>query len=128
MTVTIIGRNIQLTQAIKDVIQERAEKIDKKYFCGNPNYNIKVILKVERDCHIADVLVYKNNMVFKKTFTSKDMYKSIHEAFNIVDREIRKYKEKLKCQKIKTRQEKVIDLETNLDNNIFEEDKESELN
>lgn len=122
MTIKIVGRNIQLSQAIKDVIHERVEKLDKKYFHGRPNYSVKVILKVEHDDHIADILVYKNKRVFKKTYTSKDMYKSIDEAFDIVDRDIRKHKEKLRDQKMRGRQEEVDDLELDLDDDLFEED------
>lgn len=99
MNVTIVGRNIQLTQALKNVIYEKAEKLEKKHFHGRPNYNIKVILKVENKNHIAEVLIYKNKKVLKKSYSSDDMYKSINETFEILDREIRKYKEKLRTER-----------------------------
>lgn len=47
MTVTIVGKNIQLTQALKNIIYEKVEKLEKKHFHGRTNYSIKVILKVE---------------------------------------------------------------------------------
>lgn len=71
----------------------------KKYFHGRPNYNIKVILKVENKNRIAEVLIYKNKKVLKKSYSSDDMYKSINETFEILDREIRKYKEKLRTER-----------------------------
>lgn len=71
----------------------------KKYFHGRPNYNIKVILKVENKNRIAEVLIYKNKKVLKKSYFSDDMYKSINETFEILDREIRKYKEKLRTER-----------------------------
>lgn len=99
MTVTIVGKNIQLTQALKNIIYKKVEKLEKKQFHGRTNYSIKVILKVENKNHIAEVLVYKNKRVLKKSFSSHDMYKSINETFETLDRTIRKHKEKLRSKK-----------------------------
>jgi putative sigma-54 modulation protein len=117
MTVTIVGKNIQLTQALKNIIYEKVEKLEKKHFHGRTNYSIKVILKVENKNHIAEVLVYKNKRVLKKSFSSHDMYKSINETFETLDRAIRKHKEKLRSKKLQGMQE-VKNYEMNLDDEI----------
>lgn len=127
MTVTIVGQNIQLTQALKDTIHEKVEKLEKKYFHGRTNYNIKVILKVENKDHIVEVLVYKNKRVLKKAFSSHDMYKSINETFDILDRVIRKHKEKLRSKKLQGMQE-IKNYEMNSDDEIddlFENNEET---
>lgn len=119
MTTTIVGRNIKLTEPIKNLIHKRSDKLDKKYFKGNSDYRINVVLKVENSKHIADILVYKNKRVFKKTSSTEDMYKSINEAFDIVDRDIRKHREKLRDKKTRLRQEEPDDLD-----DLFEKDDE----
>lgn len=54
---------------------------------------------MENKNRIAEVLIYKNKKVLKKSYFSDDMYKSINETFEILDREIRKYKEKLRTER-----------------------------
>lgn len=126
MTVTIIGRNIQLTQALKNIIYGKVRKLDKKYFHGRTNYSVKVILRVEQKSHIAEVLVYRNKKVLKKSYSSDDMYKSINETFDILDRAIRKQKEKARTKRIQRMQElKVHEMKLeNETDNIFEDDEE----
>lgn len=119
MTTTIVGRNIKLTEPIKNLIHKRSDKLDKKYFKSNSDYRINVVLKVENRKHIADILVYKNKRVFKKTSSTEDMYKSINEAFDIVDRDIRKHRGKLRDKKTRLRQEESDDLD-----DLFEKDGE----
>lgn len=119
MTTTIVGRNIKLTEPIKNLIHKRSSKLDKKYFKSNSDYRINVVLKVENRKHIADILVYKNKRVFKKTSSTEDMYKSINEAFDIVDRDIRKHRGKLRDKKTRLRQEEPDDLD-----DLFEKDGE----
>lgn len=120
MTTTIVGRNIKLTEPIKNLIHKRSGKLDKKYFKSNSDYRINVVLKVENRKHIADILVYKNKRVFKKTSSTEDMYKSINEAFDIVDRDIRKHRGKLRDKKTRLRQEEPDDLD-----DLFEKDGEN---
>lgn len=126
MTVTIVGQNIQLTQALKNIIYGKVRKLDKKYFHGRTNYSVKVILRVEQKSHIAEVLVYRNKKVLKKSYSSDDMYKSINETFDILDRAIRKQKEKVKTKRIQRMQElKVHEMKLeNETDNIFEDDEE----
>lgn len=126
MTVTIIGRNIQLTQALKNIIYGKVRKLDKKYFHGRTNYSVKVILRVEQKSHIAEVLVYRNKKVLKKSYSSDDMYKSINKTFDILDRAIRKQKEKARTKRIQRMQElKVHEMKLeNETDNIFEDDEE----
>ncbi len=119
MTTTIVGRNIKLTEPIKNLIHKRSGKLDKKYFKSNSDYRINVVLKVENRKHIADILVYKNKRVFKKTSSTEDMYKSINEAFDIVDRDIRKHRGKLRDKKTRLHQEEPDDLD-----DLFEKDGE----
>lgn len=127
MTVTIVGRNVQLTQALKNVIYGKVRKLDKKYFHGRTNYSVKVILKVEQKNHIAEVLVYRNKKVLKKSLSSDDMYKSINETFDILDRTIRRQKEKARTKRLQKMQDlkvQEMDSENEIDN-LFEDDEET---
>lgn len=106
MTTTIVGRNLKLTKPIKDLVYKRSAKLKRKYFRDGEDYRINAILRVENNDHIADIIVYKNGKTFKKSSATDNMYKSINEAFDTIDRDIRKHKEKLRDKKIRQRQEK----------------------
>ena len=105
MTTTIVGRNLKLTKPIKDLVYKRSAKLKRKYFRDGEDYRINAILRVENNDHIADIIVYKNGKTFKKSSATDNMYKSINEAFDTIDRDIRKHKEKLRDKKIRQRQE-----------------------
>lgn len=73
------------------------------------------------------MLVYKNKRVLKKSFSSHDMYKSINETFETLDRAIRKHKEKLRSKKLQEMQE-VKNYEMNLDyeiDDLFEDNEDT---
>lgn len=105
MTTTIVGRNLKLTKPIKDLVYKRSAKLKRKYFRDREDYRINAILRVENNDHIADIIVYKNGKTFKKSSATDNMYKSINEAFDTIDRDIRKHKERLRDKKIRQRQE-----------------------
>jgi len=105
MTTTIVGRNLKLTKPIKDLVYKRSAKLKRKYFRDGEDYRINAILRVENNDHIADIIVYKNGKTFKKSSATDNMYKSINEAFDTIDRDIRKHKERLRDKKIRQRQE-----------------------
>lgn len=105
MTTTIVGRNLKLTKPIKDLVYKRSAKLKRKYFRDGEDCRINAILRVENNDHIADIIVYKNGKTFKKSSATDNMYKSINKAFDTIDRDIRKHKEKLRDKKIRQRQE-----------------------
>lgn len=114
MTIKMVGRNIKLTQGLKHAIIHEVEQLDRKHFNGNPCYRTKVILKVVNGQHFAKVLVYKNKRVFIKTYRTEDMYKSIRGAFDIMDRELRKHKEKIRHKKWRKTEDVLFEQEDDL--------------
>ena len=54
MKITITGRNIELTQGIKDAVEEKLGKLE-KYF--KPETDVLVTLGVEKDRHKIEVTI-----------------------------------------------------------------------
>jgi putative sigma-54 modulation protein len=87
------GRHIDLTPALKDWVQKKLEKIERKlgaihkieveldYFSSKPN---------ERsECEIT---IYADHAIFRATADNEDMYVAIDKAIEKIERQLEKYK------------------------------------
>jgi putative sigma-54 modulation protein len=95
-TVTISGHRINITPALQENIENMAQKLQSK--CDNIT-NIHIILKIDAvHPHLqraeAEVgLSGKKEAIFAKA-SSEDMYKSLHQLKNKLNKQIVKHKEK----------------------------------
>ncbi len=93
MQITIQGAGIKITDALSDFVNEKFKKLDRKADLIN---SISVTLAVEKLEHIAkaDIAVTGGNLHAEATADS--MYPAIDALIDKVDRQIVKYKEKMK--------------------------------
>jgi len=97
MQFSVTFRKIETTDALKQYAQEKVHKI-KKYF-PEP-ITAKVVLSVERHTQRADInIVLHNGLVLKGQESSGDMYGSIDKAVDKIERQLRKYKDKIRRHK-----------------------------
>lgn len=96
MNITVNTKNTTLTDAIKDYSEKKVEKI-KKYF--DDIMDVHVNLDVEKNLHIAEIFVNVKGIFLKGIEKSEDMYASIDMAVDKIERQLVKYKEKLKSRK-----------------------------
>lgn len=96
MNITVNTKNTTLTDAIKDYSEKKVEKI-KKYF--DDIMDVHVNLDVEKNLHIAEIFVNVRGIFLKGIEKSEDMYASIDMAVDKIERQLVKYKEKLKSRK-----------------------------
>lgn len=54
MKVTVIAKNIELTSALKEIVQKKITKLE-KYF--DPNVEAKATLSVQKNRHIIEVTI-----------------------------------------------------------------------
>lgn len=98
MKVMIYGKNIDVTPALKNYVEEKVKKLA-KYFHEALNDDAQeayVSMEVEKDRHIVEVTVYINNLILRGEEDSNDMYASIDGVIEKLERQIRKYKTRIK--------------------------------
>ncbi|MBN4054735.1 ribosome-associated translation inhibitor RaiA [Nitrospira defluvii] len=92
MEVMITGKQLEITPALKEYVENRAEKI-KKYTSKVTQVNFT--LKVEKYRHLAEVLVKVKGFILQAEQETDEMYVSVDKAMNKIERQLKKHKEKL---------------------------------
>jgi putative sigma-54 modulation protein len=99
MQLSITFRHMEASPAVKDYAEERLEKI-KKYFSRDP-IAAHGTFSVERNHnHTAEFsLTLPNGIVIQTRETTEDMYSSIDLSVARIERQVRKWKEKIRTHK-----------------------------
>ena len=92
MNFIISGKNIEVTQGLKDAIEQKLGKLE-RYF--TPETEIIVTLSVEKERQKIEVTIPVKGSIIRSEQTSSDMYVSIDLVEEIIERQLRKYKNKL---------------------------------
>lgn len=98
MEVMITGRQMEVTPALKGYIEGRARKIEKY---SSKTTQIAFTLKVEKYRHIAEVLVRANGFLLQAEEETDEMYASVDQAMSKIERQFKKYKEKLTNHRVR---------------------------
>lgn len=96
MKVTVVAKNIELTPAIKEMVERKISKLD-KYF--ESDVEAKATLKVQKNRHNIEVLIPFNGILLRAEESTDDMYKSIDRVEEKLTRQIRKQRTKLDRRK-----------------------------
>ena len=92
MAISVRGKNIEITPALRDYVTKRVGKIT-KYF-DTPG-EITAVLTVEKGRHIVEVTVPVNGMILRGEEATTDMYASIDMVIKKIEKQIEKYRTKL---------------------------------
>ena len=98
MNIKVTGKNIEVTDAIRSYITDKADRLEK--FEG-ANTELNVVCKVEREDQIAEMQLSHNGEFIKIEEQNDDLYAAIDLAFDRLERQMRKSKEKV-ADRIKT--------------------------
>ena len=92
-------RHMDASQAVKDYAAEKLDKI-RKYFNKDP-ISAHAVFAVERGFnHVADInITLPNGIVINAKEVTEDMYSSIDLATARIERQVRKWKEKIRDHK-----------------------------
>ncbi len=93
MQLNITFRNLDPSDSLKDYAKERVERVHRLLDRAGEAH---VVLSLERHLHHADVTIHSGAWLLRGREKSEDMYASIDLAVDKIDRQLRRYKEKLK--------------------------------
>ena len=103
MKFMISGRDIKVTEALKDYAKEKVGKIS-KYFDDDTVIEAQISLHVENQRHMVEVTMFVDGLTLRAETETGDMYASIDEVSDKLARQVRKYKSKIRR---KLREEKL---------------------
>ncbi len=92
MKYIIIGKNIDVTPGLKTAVEDKIGKLE-KYF--TPETEVHVTLSVEKDRQKIEVTIPVKGNIIRSEQVSNDMYVSIDLVEEIIERQLKKYKNKL---------------------------------
>lgn len=92
MNFIISGKNIEITAGLKDNIERKLGKLE-RYF--TPDTEIIVTLSVEKERQKIEVTIPVKGDIIRSEQESTDMYVSIDLVEEVIERQLRKYKNKL---------------------------------
>jgi putative sigma-54 modulation protein len=93
MKVNVTGRNLVITDAIREQVEKKLSKFDKMF---NSDIEASATFSVQKNKHIVEVTIpLKNGALFRAEAISDDMYMSIDEAIDRISKQMKKHKTKL---------------------------------
>ena len=92
MRYTIIGKNIEVTEGLKAAVQDKIGKLE-RYF--ESDTEVHVTLAVEKDRQKIEVTIPVKKNIIRSEQTSSDMYVSIDLVEEVIERQLKKYKNKI---------------------------------
>ena len=92
MEFIIVGKNIDVTPGLRANVEEKIGKLE-KYF--SPDTEVHVTLSVEKERHKIEVTIPVKGSIIRSEQVSNDMYISIDLVEEIIERQLKKYKNKM---------------------------------
>ena len=92
MKLNFAGKNMEVTEALKEVTSKKLKRLD-KYF--NKGVEGNVVYSTERNWKILEITIDLPGTILRAEEASDDMYAAIDKAVDVLERQIRKYKTKL---------------------------------
>ena len=92
MKYIIIGKNIEVTPGLRTAVEDKIGKLE-KYF--TPETEVHVTLSVEKDRQKIEVTIPVKGNIIRSEQVSNDMYVSIDLVEEVIERQLRKYKNKI---------------------------------
>ena len=97
------GKNIEVTEAMKEKVKKKMQKFEKFF---NDSTEINTTFHTEKNKHIIEVAILHNGNAYRAEEKNDDMYTSIDKVVDVLDGQIKKGKDKLlnknKTESVKT--------------------------
>ncbi len=93
MQLNITFRHLDASESLKSYAREKVERVNKYLDQAGDAH---VVLSLERHLHHADITIHSGSFVLRGREKSEDMYASLDLAMDKIERQLRRYKEKLK--------------------------------
>ena len=92
MNITIVGKNVDVTGGLRSAVEEKLGKLE-RYFA--PDTKVNVVLSVDKERHKIEVTIPVKGKIIRSEQVSNDMYVSIDLVEEVIERQLKKYKNKL---------------------------------
>ncbi|MCR5108667.1 MAG: ribosome-associated translation inhibitor RaiA [Lachnospiraceae bacterium] len=92
MKFVIVGKNIEVTDGLREAIEDKIGKLE-RYFTADTE--AKVTLSVEKERQKIEVTIPVKGSIIRSEQVSNDMYVSIDLVEEIIERQLKKYKNKI---------------------------------
>lgn len=92
MRYTISGKNIEVTEGLRNAVMDKLGKLE-RYF--TPETEVVVTLGVEKDRQKIEVTIPVKGNIIRSEQVSNDMYVSIDLVEEVIERQLKKYKNKI---------------------------------
>ncbi len=92
MKFVIVGKNMEVTDNLKNAVEEKIGKLE-RYF--TPDTEARVTMSVEKDRQKIEVTIPVKGTIIRSEQVSNDMYVSIDLVEEIIERQLKKYKNKI---------------------------------
>lgn len=92
MNIIVTGRHLEITPALKSYAEKKIKRFDR--YLSNIAEAI-VTISVEKYRHKVEVLMKANGVLIQAEGVTGDVYSSIDEVTEKLERQVKKYKEKL---------------------------------
>lgn len=92
MRFTITGRNLEVTPGLRAAVEEKIGKLD-RYF--NPDTEVTVTMSIQKERQNIEVTIPVKGTLLRAEESSNDMYVSIDLVEEVIERQLKKYKNKL---------------------------------
>jgi putative sigma-54 modulation protein len=97
MNIIVSGKNIILTDSLKNTVEKQISKLE-KYFSSD--INVIANLSVQVNTHIIEITISINGVIIRAEEATDDMYKSIDYAVKKIEHQLIKYRRKLQKRDI----------------------------
>ena len=117
MKITVSGKNINVTDALKDTVVKKISKLD-KYF--NPEVEAQVTLSVQKSRHIIEVTIPFDGVILRGEESTDDMYVSVDNVLDKLEKQIRKHRTRLE-RKLRENSLRTFEIDSRDEDDVEEE-------
>lgn len=92
MKFIVIGKNLEVTDALKEKVIKKMSKLEKFFAQGT---EVHITMSVVKNKQIVEVTIPFHGVVLRAEASSDDMYASIDKVIDILERQVRRNKTRL---------------------------------
>ncbi|WP_372612202.1 ribosome hibernation-promoting factor, HPF/YfiA family [Halomonas sp.] len=95
MQVNITGHHVELTDALRDYVNDKLSRVERHY---DNITNVQVTLSIEKERHLAACTLHAAGADMHAEAKDNDMYAAIDALADKIDRQLVKHKEKAQAR------------------------------
>ncbi|MCK9221479.1 MAG: ribosome-associated translation inhibitor RaiA [Limnochordia bacterium] len=94
MQIVVYGKNLEITPALRSYAEKKVSKVE-RFFEENLEISAEVTMSVQKELDIVETTVQVDGVLLRGESRTEDMYASIDESVDKIERQIKKYKTRL---------------------------------